>query len=105
TANGSFSMNSGLAQLVYYINIGPPAVGSGYGLNGYGDGGYGTGLVGASQTGTEITAIDWTQDNFGQILLACPQGGGVYQFDPTGGFTNAGLVSSAPPFNGGIFVS
>jgi hypothetical protein len=105
TASSSFSMNSGLAQLVYYINIGPPAVGVGYGLGGYGDGGYGTGNVGASQTGTEITAVDWTQDNFGEILLACPQGGGVYQFDPTGGFTNAGLVSTAPVFNGGIFVS
>jgi hypothetical protein len=105
TASSSFSMNGGNAQLVYYIAIGPPAVGSGYGLGGYGLGGYGTGSVGSVQTGTEITATDWTQDNFGEILLACPAGGGVYQFDPTGGFTNAGIVSTAPPFNGGIFVS
>jgi hypothetical protein len=104
-ASSSFSMNGGNAQFVYYINLGPPATGAGYGTGGYGSGGYGTGTVPASQTGTEITAIDWTSDNWGQILLACPQNGGVYSFDPTGGFTNAGLIATAPPFNGGIFVN
>jgi len=105
TGTGSFSMNGGNAQFVYYINLGPPATGAGYGTGGYGSGSYGTGTVPASQTGTEITATDWTSDNWGQLLLACPQNGGVYSFDPTGGFTNAGLISSAPPFNGGIFVN
>lgn len=96
TGSGSFSMNGGNAQFVYYINLGPPAVGAGYGTSGYGLGGYGTGVTGSSQTGTEITATDWTSDNWGQILLSCPQNGGVYQYDPTGGFANAGLISSAP---------
>ena len=106
SASGSFSMNSGNVQLVYYIQIGPPAAGSGYGTGGYGSGGYGTGSGSSSdQTGTEITATDWTSDNWGQLYLACPMGGGVYLYDPTGGFTNAGLISTAPPFNGGIFVS
>jgi hypothetical protein len=105
-ASSTFSMNGGNCELVYYINIGPPAGGAGYGLGAYGAGGYGTGAAATSnQTGTEITATDWTQDNWGEILLSCPSGGGVYQFDPTAGFTNAGLVSTAPPFNGGIFVS
>lgn len=101
----TFDMNGGLAQVVYYITLAPPATGAGYGLGGYGSGGYGTGVTSSQQTGTEITATDWTSDNWGQILLACPSGGGVYQYDPTGGFGNAGLVASAPPFNGGIFVS
>ena len=106
SAGGSFSMNGGNVQFVYYLNIGPPAVGSGYGVGGYGLGGYGTGATsGSAQTGTQITATDWTSDNWGQLLLACPQNGGVYQFDPTGGFQNAGIVSSAPAFNTGIFVS
>lgn len=105
TANGSFSMNGGNAEFLYYINLGPAAVGAGYGLGAYGAGGYGTGVVPASQTGTPITATDWTSDNWGQIVLACPMGGGVYQYDPTGGFTNAGLIATAPPLNGGIFVS
>lgn len=105
SSSTSFSMNGGNAEIVYYINLGPAAIGQGYGQGGYGQGAYGTGNVPSSQTGTEITATDYTSDNWGEILLACPFGGGVYQFDPTGGFTNAGLVSTAPPFNGGIFVS
>lgn len=106
TASSSFSMNSGNVEFLYYINLGPPAAGSGYGTGGYGSGGYGTGAAGgSSQTGTEITATDWTSDNWGQLYLSCPSGGGVYQYDPTGGFINANLVSSAPVFNGGIFVS
>lgn len=99
------SMNGGDAELVYYINLGPPATGVGYGVGGYGLGGYGTGVVPSSQTGTPITATNWTSDNWGSILLECPQGGGIYYWDPTGGFLNAALVSQGPPFNGGIFVA
>ena len=40
-----------------------------------------------------------------QILLACPEGGGIYYWDPTGGFTNASIISTGPAFNNGIFVS
>ena len=105
SGSGTFSMNGGNAELIYYIAIGPVTVGTGYGIGGYGSGGYGTGSTFGQQTGTEITATDWTSDNWGEILLACPMGGGVYQFDPTAGFLNAQLVSSAPPFNGGLFVS
>ncbi len=105
-ASSTFSMNAGNTELVYYINVGPPATGTGYGLGPYGAGGYGTGAAAAStQTGTEITATDYTQDNWGAILLSCPANGGIYQFDPTGGFTNAGLVATAPVFNGGMLVS
>ena len=106
TGNGSFAMNTtGFAELIYYIAIGPPTAGSGFGLGTFGSGGFGTGSTTGQQTGTEITAADWTSDNWGEILLACPMGGGVYQFDPTSGFLNAQLVGTAPPFNGGIFVS
>ena len=104
-ASSSFSMNGGNAQLVYYIAIGPPPIGAGFGLGGFGGGGFGTGVVNPSQTGTPITATDWTSDNWGEIALACPQNGGIYYFDPTGGFTNASLISSGPVFNSGIFVS
>lgn len=118
TASGSFSMNAGLAKIVYYIQVGPPAAGTGFGVGPFGVGGFGSGAAAASQqTGTEIVATDWTQDNWGEILLACPATmqlgsggpglgpGGIFQYDPTAGFTNAGLVSTAPPFNAGIFVS
>jgi hypothetical protein len=99
-------MNNGSAQVVYYLNLGPTLAGQGYGIGAYGAGLYGLGTAGGtSQVGTPITAADWTSDNWGEILLECPKGGGVYQYDPTGGFSNAGLVATAPPFNGGIFVS
>ena len=107
TSSGSFSMNAGDVQLVYYIGIGPAAVGSGYGLGGYGTGGYGTGTTSSAQTGSPITTTDWTSDNWGEIWLSCPANGGVYAFDPTSsGFSNTALlVATAPIFNSGIFVS
>jgi hypothetical protein len=107
TVSGAFTINGSNAQLVYYIAPGPPPLGTGYGLGGYGLGGYGTGVSGGGgvQPGTEITATDWTSDNWGQILVACPRGGGIFYWDPTGGFMNAQLVSSGPVFNNGLFVS
>lgn len=98
-------MNAGLAQIVYYITLGPPATGVGFGVGGFGVGGFGTGVVPTSQTGDPITATDWTLDNWGQLLVACPKNGGIYYWDPRGGFLNASLVSAGPIFNAGIFVS
>lgn len=105
TSTATVSMNGGNAELLYYINLGPPAPGAGYGLGGYGLGGYGTGVVPSSQTGTPITTTNWSQDNWGEILLACPRGGGVYYWPPNSGHVNAFLVPTAPTFNGGIFVA
>ena len=104
-ASGSFDMNGGDAELVYYIALGPPPAGVGFGIGGYGLGGYGTGTASAVQTGAPVAAGDWTLDNWGQILLACPRDGGIYYWDPTGGFQNMSLVSSGPIFNRGMFVS
>lgn len=104
-ANGAVSMNGGNAELVYYIALGPPAGGVGYGLGAYGAGGYGTGVVPSAQTGTPISASDWTSDNWGELVVMCPANGGLYYFDPTGGFTNASLINSGPIFNSGMFVS
>lgn len=105
TSTVTVHMNSSNAQLVYYLNIGPPAAGVGFGVGAFGAGGFGTGVVPNSQTGTEITATDWSLDNWGQTLLACPKNGGIYQWTPNTGFQNAGLIPQAPIFNGGIFVA
>jgi len=105
TSNGTVSMNGGKAEVVYYIALGPPPGGVGYGIGGYGLGGYGTGVSQPVQQGTPIAADDWTTDNWGQLLLACPKDGGIYYWDPTGGFENASLISSGPIFNAGMFVS
>lgn len=105
TASATTAMNSTQARLVYYIALGPAAAGTGFGIGPFGVGGFGSGVVPTAQTGTPITATDWTLANWGEILLACPANGGIYQWAPNSGFQNAGLVSTAPIFNTGIFVA
>lgn len=106
TVSGSFPMNGGNLQLIYNIALGPSQPGAGYGLGQYGLGAYGFGTGSTSvQTGTPISATDWTFDNWGEILIACPENQGIYQFDPTGGFLNASIIPNAPPRTSGIFIS
>ena len=98
--------NGGLAQIIYYVAVAPPPIGSGYGINGYGKGGYGTGITQPVVPGTPVTATDWSLDNWGQILVACPAGGGIYYWQPNGTIQNAQLVAAeAPIANDGIFVA
>ena len=102
---GSETMNGGDAELVFYVTEGPPASGGGYGVGGYGLGGYGLGSASTGGAGDTITATDWTMDNWGEILLACPFGGAIYTWSPNSGYTTASVIVEAPFFNGGIFVS
>lgn len=105
TSTASASENGGAARIRYYIGIAPSPTSAGYGTGGYGEGGYGTGVVPTSATGDPITATNWTLDNWGEILLACPTGGPVYEWSPDSGFSNATKIVGAPEINGGIFVS
>ena len=98
------NINSGNARYVYYIGISPSAAPYGYGGNAYGYGGYGTGIV-VGTAGTTITATDWTLDNWGQILIACPLNGPIYEWSPTGGVGNASIITNAPAVNAGIVVA
>lgn len=105
STTATVSMNGGNGRLIYYIAVGPPPPGTGYGILGYGEGGYGTGTPQPAHTGNPITATDWTLDNWGQVLLACPSGGPIYQWSPDAGFRTATMVSTAPTANGGIFIA
>ena len=105
TSAQTASLNSGLAQFIYYISIGPQATTAGYGVGTYGGGGYGTGVAGATGAGTPISALDWTCQNWGEILLSCPQGGAIYEWSPESGFLTATLVSQAPISSAVIFVT
>lgn len=100
-------MNSGNAELLYYIAQGPVAAGTGYGVGTYGSGTYGVGTgSGSGQlTGTGIAATDWTLDNWNATLMSCPANGGIYAWTPNTGFNVAQLVSGngAPIHNSGIF--
>jgi len=102
---GPTAINSGNVQFTYYIGVGPQALGTGFGVGGYGVGGFGVGVP-ITQPGTPITATDWTLDNFGSYLVACPAGGAIYYYDPNGQLQNAQyLGGNAPLVNSGIFVA
>jgi hypothetical protein len=100
------TMNGGLAQFQYYITQGVQTTGAGFGIGGFSSGGFsGTGITFAGATGTPIMALDWSQDNWGATLLACPTDGAIYAYSPESGFFTAQVVATAPFFNGGIFIS
>lgn len=98
-------LNGGNAEFLFFNGIGPVATGTGYGILGYGRGGYGTGQAQPSGTGTPITSDDWTLDNWGEILLACPIDGPIYFWSPTSGNPISVIIPNAPAVNNGMFVA
>lgn len=106
TVTGAFAQNGGNVEILYFIAIGPPPLGAGYGLGGYGLGGYGTGTsTGSNQGGTDLAANDWTLDNWGELLISCPENGAIFFWGPVSGVQNSQVITQAPPFNTGIFIS
>lgn len=105
TSTAVATMNSGQVQFLYDITLGPLPTGQGYGVGGYGTGAYGYGTAPSQQSGAPITATDWSLDNWGSDLISCPQNGGLYFWEPTGGNLNVQLIANAPYYNGGCFVS
>lgn len=117
-SNASAYENAGNASYTYSIGSGPPTTGTGYGIGGYGIGGYGTGSTVVATNGVPIGATNWTLDNWGQQLIACPHGfyssgsapNGVqfqpiYYWDPTQAAASAQIIPQAPPVNAGCFVA
>lgn len=105
SATTSASANSGNVRFIYYNGIGPLPGGTGYGVGPYGGGGYGTGIPPVTGTGTPIRAVDWTLDNWGETLIACPLNGPIYEWNPTTGNPIALIIPEAPPVNDGMFVA
>lgn len=97
--------NGGQAHYVYFKGIGPLPAGTGYGIGGYGRGGYGSGVAPTLTGGTPITAVDWTLDSWGQILISCPLNGPIYTWSPNAGEPNANVIPQAPTVNDGVFVA
>lgn len=106
TSVATVAMNGALVRFRYYIALGPVSSGVGFGLGPYGIGAYGLGTSSSGvQVGIPITAEDWTQDNWGEILVACPLNGGIYTWQPNTGFQNLAIIPTAPLFNTGMFIS
>jgi len=77
-----------------------------YGGGIYNEGLYGSGFVEASTDGTPITAVDWTFDNWGSILVACPKNGTTYYWQPVGSAVqNLSYMPNSPVYNAGAFVA
>lgn len=99
-------MNGGQASFRYHIALAPSVSGLGYGLGFYGSGTYGLGGgAGADQVGSAISAANYALDNWGELLLACPEGGGLYYWGPASGLKNLKLVTEAPTKAAAMFVS
>lgn len=117
TASTSAFINGGLAQYDYYYGQGPLPEGAGYGSGGYGRGGYGTGVAPSGVSGTNIEATDWALDNWGETLIACPQGvdfgpdgalpvgGPIYAWSPASNLPVATPINTGPVANAGCFVA
>jgi hypothetical protein len=105
TSGATAFMNGGNAQFAYYITPGPLPPGTGWGSGGWGSGGWGSGVAPTGATGTPITATDWTLDNFGGTLVACPANGPIFSWSQNSGLYNAQMIANAPTVNTGIFVS
>jgi hypothetical protein len=104
-SGATVTINGGLAQIQYYT---PPFTGvppEGYGEGGYGDGAYGSGVIPPATIGTPITAIDWSLDNFGGVLMAAPLNGPLFQWQPNNALATATIVSQAPLEMTGMFVA
>jgi hypothetical protein len=107
TTNGF--LNGNKARYVYSFGVGAIPPGTGYGIGGYGKGGYGSGLAIVPATGSPIAASDWTLDNWGEILVACPVGSAnfqpIYVWNSDNGGPTATIIPQAPPVNDGIFIA
>jgi hypothetical protein len=109
TASGNASSGAtggGSVVATYDISIGYDSAtqANGWGTCGYGQGTYGT-RRGACSALT-LPLRTWSLDNWGEDLLACPRGGGIYWWDKTTGpLTRAVLLDQAPPTNEYMLVS
>jgi len=97
-APASLSATGGGGALAQYqLSIGLTSDGT---LTGYGTGTYGTGTYGTPRTGSTFggTARIWSLDNWGEDLLASPNGEGLYWWQrQAGADSRAILRPTAPP--------
>ena len=105
TASSSAGPTAIPAVITYNIGIGPTSGATGYGVAGYGVGGYGAGITASQQTGTNVTPTDWTMCSWGEDLVACAQGGGIYYWGPESGNQTLLPIPNAPPYNNGVLLA
>ena len=100
--------NSGNIRVEQFISLVSSNRGANFFYGGgiYNEGLYGSGFIPAADEGTAIVGNDWTFDNWGSILVACPQNGPLYYWQPVGGsIENLSYMPNAPVYNTGAFVA
>lgn len=105
--NASSSTSGGGAAAIanYQISIGTADASAGLG---WGSGAWGATTFGVPRAGTTFIGLPriWSLDNWGEDLIACPRGGGIYVWDTsTGTGTRATIISGIPATNKAIIVS
>lgn len=80
----STATGGGTVTAAYQINVGPAVV---VPLTGWGAGAWGFGPWGIGISSSDALRI-WSQSNFGEDLVYCPRGGGIYYWDASAGVTN-----------------
>lgn len=109
TANASDTGNGGASVVgAYQINTGAVVSSP---ATGFGAGGWGLGTWGVGAATTSPVRL-WSQNNFGEDLVFCPRGGGVYYWDASTGTGTRGVnitslagASDAPTVANTVFVS
>src|SRR5262249_39744089 len=101
--NAGGQENGGQVQIIYplasQLDGNSPFV---YGAGPYGEGFFGEG---SGQVG-QFVPRQWSLDNFGQLLLAAPINGALYQWTPPEAYNNrAAIVAAAPKFSTDMFVA
>lgn len=107
TSGASAYENSDQVRIIYDLPAAAEEILSGYGVGNYGAGPYGTG------GSPVITLRQWSLDNWGQVLVASPSNGPVYEWTPTSSGPNipvgigndAARISNAPTNSIGMFVA
>lgn len=106
TASGSGAGGGAAVAYSFEISIGSESgtIGLGYGVGRYGIGTYGSARTGST---LRIEPRIWSLDHFGKILLAAPNGGSIYSWDPAvlGAGTRPTAVTGTPTNVRSMFVT
>lgn len=105
TSAAATSISTGNAHIDFLLATGNANAVFGFG---YGSGTYGVSAYGdARSTSNFVLAMrQWSLDNFGLNLVACPRGGRIYTWDTSLGVDHrATLISASPSVNDFILVS
>lgn len=96
TANATGSGGGAACTYQYEISIGNANSGSGLG---WGAGAWGSSTWGTARASSSFISLCriWSIDTFGEDMVACPRGGGIYTWDAsTGTGTRAVVLTNAP---------